>query len=176
MRIRGIESWVRPKENGDLAVTRRWDLVRPHGGPRERPFRPATVVLDREGVVRWFPVSSNFQVRRPGHVLRAVVALWPNEERARILSRLSQRLLRATCQYLRWRRARDSNPQGACAPVDFKSTALPVEASPPSPRKTNTYDTPARFRSTARFSTSKFSRSSALRPDPFTSPSTEARR
>ena len=30
-----------------------------------------------------------------------------------------------------WRRARDSNPQGACAPVDFKSTALPVEASPP---------------------------------------------
>src|SRR3989442_12520640 len=32
-----------------------------------------------------------------------------------------------------WRRARDSNPQGACAPVDFKSTALPVEASPPCP-------------------------------------------
>ena len=34
-----------------------------------------------------------------------------------------------------WRRARDSNPQGACAPVDFKSTALPVEASPPGPER-----------------------------------------
>ncbi len=30
-----------------------------------------------------------------------------------------------------WRRARDSNPQGPRGPVDFKSTALPVEASPP---------------------------------------------
>src|SRR5438874_9948344 len=30
-----------------------------------------------------------------------------------------------------WRRARDSNPHGPCGPVDFKSTALPVEASPP---------------------------------------------
>jgi IstB-like ATP binding protein len=40
-----------------------------------------------------------------------------------------------------WRRARDSNPQGACAPVDFKSTALPVEASPPSPTATRLYCT-----------------------------------
>ena len=30
-----------------------------------------------------------------------------------------------------WRRARDSNPQGPCGPADFKSAALPVEASPP---------------------------------------------
>ena len=34
-----------------------------------------------------------------------------------------------------WRRARDSNPQGACAPVDFKSTALPVRASPPGQKR-----------------------------------------
>src|SRR5215831_2822540 len=34
-----------------------------------------------------------------------------------------------------WRRARDSNPQGPRGPVDFKSTALPVEASPPCPGK-----------------------------------------
>src|SRR5881628_32176 len=31
----------------------------------------------------------------------------------------------------KWRRARDSNPQRACAQADFKSAALPVEASPP---------------------------------------------
>jgi hypothetical protein len=30
-----------------------------------------------------------------------------------------------------WRRAGDSNSHGPCGPVDFKSTALPVEASPP---------------------------------------------
>ena len=41
-------------------------------------------------------------------------------------------------------RARDSNPQGPRGPVDFKSTALPVEASPPGPMTTDTYDTPAR--------------------------------
>ena len=38
-----------------------------------------------------------------------------------------------------WRRARDSNPQGPRGPVDFKSTALPVEASPPYPRTTVAY-------------------------------------
>src|SRR5215813_15505835 len=32
----------------------------------------------------------------------------------------------------KWRRAQDSNLQGPRGPVDFKSTALPVEASPPS--------------------------------------------
>ena len=35
----------------------------------------------------------------------------------------------------KWRRARDSNPQGPRGPVDFKSTALPVEASPPCPEE-----------------------------------------
>jgi peroxiredoxin len=38
--------------------------------------RPATVVLDRDGVVRWFSVGRNFQVRPdPDDVLRAVRAL-----------------------------------------------------------------------------------------------------
>lgn len=32
---------------------------------------------------------------------------------------------------IEWRRAQDSNLQRPCGPVDFKSTALPVEASPP---------------------------------------------
>jgi peroxiredoxin len=61
----------------DLAVTRRWGLVQPRGGPEGQDVpRPATVVLDRNGVVRWFSVSKNFQVRPdPGDVLRAVRAL-----------------------------------------------------------------------------------------------------
>jgi hypothetical protein len=34
------------------------------------------VVIDRDGIVRWFSVSRNFQVRPdPGDVLRAVRAL-----------------------------------------------------------------------------------------------------
>ena len=38
--------------------------------------RPTTVVLDRDGVVRWLWVSDNFQVRPdPNDVLRAVRAL-----------------------------------------------------------------------------------------------------
>jgi peroxiredoxin len=38
--------------------------------------RPATVVIDRDGVVRWFSVSRNFQVRPdPDDVLRAVRTL-----------------------------------------------------------------------------------------------------
>jgi hypothetical protein len=40
MRIRGIESSVRSKENGDLAVTRRWDLVHPYGGPEGQDVPP----------------------------------------------------------------------------------------------------------------------------------------
>ncbi len=61
----------------DLAVTRRWGLVQSRGGPEGQDVpRPATVVLDRDGVVRWFSVSKNFQVRPdPGDVLRAVRAL-----------------------------------------------------------------------------------------------------
>src|SRR5438552_12572894 len=48
----------------DLAVTRRYGLVHAHGGPSgEDVPRPATVVLDRDGVVRWLSLSNNFQVR-----------------------------------------------------------------------------------------------------------------
>jgi peroxiredoxin len=51
--------------------------VHARGGPEgEDVPRPATVVLDRDGVVRWFSVSRNFQVRPdPGDVLRAVRSL-----------------------------------------------------------------------------------------------------
>jgi len=58
----------------DLAVTRRYGLVHARGGPNgEDVPRPATIVLDRDGVVRWYSVSSNFQVRPdPDAVLRAV--------------------------------------------------------------------------------------------------------
>ena len=61
----------------DLAVTRRYGLVHRGGGPDGQDVpRPATVVLDRDGVVRWFSVSRNVQVRPdPGDVLRAVRSL-----------------------------------------------------------------------------------------------------
>ena len=61
----------------DLAVTRRYGLVHAQAGPDGQDVpRPATIVLDRAGVVRWFSVSSNYQVRPdPGDVLRAVRAL-----------------------------------------------------------------------------------------------------
>jgi len=60
----------------DLAVTRRYGLVHAGGGPDGDVPRPATVVLDRDGVVRWFSVSRNVQVRPdPDDVLRAVRAL-----------------------------------------------------------------------------------------------------
>jgi peroxiredoxin len=58
-------------------VARRYGLVHPRGGPNgEDVPRPATVVVDRDGVVRWVAVSNNFQVRPdPAEVLRAVRAL-----------------------------------------------------------------------------------------------------
>ena len=61
----------------DLAVTRRYGLVHAGAGPKGQDVpRPATVVLDRDGVVRWFSVTRNFQVRPdPDDVLRAVRAL-----------------------------------------------------------------------------------------------------
>ncbi len=63
--------------DGDLAVSRRYGLIHPRGGPNgEDVPRPATVVLDRDGVVRWLSLSGNFQVRPdPGDVLRAVRSL-----------------------------------------------------------------------------------------------------
>jgi len=61
----------------DLAVTRRYGLVHARGGQQgEDVPRPTTVVLDRDGVVRWLWVSDNFQVRPdPNDVLRAVRGL-----------------------------------------------------------------------------------------------------
>lgn len=63
----------------DLAVTRRWGLVHAGGGPYGQDVpRPATVVVDRDGIVRWLSVTRNYQVRPdPGEVLRAVRALPP---------------------------------------------------------------------------------------------------
>lgn len=61
----------------DLALARRYGLVHEGGGPEGQDIpRPATVVLDRDGVVRWFSVSRNYQVRPdPDDVLRALEAL-----------------------------------------------------------------------------------------------------
>lgn len=61
----------------DLAVARLYGLVHAGGGPDGQDVpRPATIVLDRDGVVRWFSVSRNYQVRPDPHdVLRAVRAL-----------------------------------------------------------------------------------------------------
>jgi peroxiredoxin len=61
----------------DLAATRRYGLVHAGAGPGGRDVpRPATVVVDRDGIVRWFSVSRNYQVRPdPGDVLRAVRSL-----------------------------------------------------------------------------------------------------
>jgi peroxiredoxin len=60
----------------DLAVTRRYGLVHPRGGRHgEDVPRPATLVLDRDGVVRAYWVADNFQVRPDAaDVLRAVRA------------------------------------------------------------------------------------------------------
>lgn len=61
----------------DLAVARRYGLVHERGGPEGQDVpRPATIVIDRDGIVRWFTVARNYQVRPdPDDVLRAVRAL-----------------------------------------------------------------------------------------------------
>lgn len=73
----GLRLGYRFLADRDLAVTRRWGLVHRGGAPNGQDVpRPATVVLDREGVVRWVLVSRNIQVRPdPGDVLRAVRGL-----------------------------------------------------------------------------------------------------
>ena len=73
----GLHLGYRFLADRDLAVSRRYGLVHPRGGPNgEDVPRPATLVLDRDGLVRWVSVSRNFQVRPdPGDVLRAVRAL-----------------------------------------------------------------------------------------------------
>ena len=61
----GLHLGYRFLADRDLAVARRFGLVHERGGPD-----------GQDGVVRWFSVSRNFQVRQdPGDVLRAVRAL-----------------------------------------------------------------------------------------------------
>jgi len=73
----GLRLGYRFVADRDLAVTRRYGLIHARGGPNGDDVpRPATVVLDRDGVVRWLSLSDNFQERPdPGDVLRAVRAL-----------------------------------------------------------------------------------------------------
>jgi peroxiredoxin len=61
----------------DLAVTRRYGLVHAAGGSQgEDVPLPATVIVDRHGLVRWISVTDNFQVRPdPDSVARVVRGL-----------------------------------------------------------------------------------------------------
>ena len=48
----------------DLTVTRRYGLVHARGGNKGQDVpRPTTVVIDRQGIVRWLARADNFQVR-----------------------------------------------------------------------------------------------------------------
>jgi peroxiredoxin len=73
----GLRLGYRFVSDRDLAVARRYGLVHEKGGHDGQDVpKPATVVLDKAGVVRWFSVTHNFQVRPPaGDVLKAVRAL-----------------------------------------------------------------------------------------------------
>jgi len=70
----GLRLGYRFLADQDLAVTRRYGLVHAGAGPNGRDVpRPTTVVLDRDGVVRWFSISRNYQVRPdPVDVLRVL--------------------------------------------------------------------------------------------------------
>ncbi len=61
----------------DLTVTRRYGLVHARGGNKGQDVpRPTTVVIDRQGIVRWLSLADNIQLRpEPGDVARAVRAL-----------------------------------------------------------------------------------------------------
>ncbi len=61
----------------DLTVTRRYGLVHARGGNKGQDVpRPTTVVIDRQGIVRWLSLADNIQVRpEPGDVTRAVRGL-----------------------------------------------------------------------------------------------------
>lgn len=61
----------------DLAVARRLGLVHAGGGAEKQDVpRPATVLIDKDGVVRWMALADNIQSRPDARdVLRAVRAL-----------------------------------------------------------------------------------------------------
>jgi peroxiredoxin len=61
----------------DLTMTRRYGLVHARGGNKGQDVpRPTTVVIDRQGIVRWLSLADNIQVRpEPGDVSRAVRGL-----------------------------------------------------------------------------------------------------
>jgi peroxiredoxin len=61
----------------DLAVTRRLGLIHAGGGPDGTDVpRPATVVIDRAGIVRWTAFGDSVETRPdPAEVLRAVRTL-----------------------------------------------------------------------------------------------------
>jgi peroxiredoxin len=73
----GLRLGFRLLADPDLAVTRRYGLVHADGGGDGKDVpRPATVVLDRDGVVRWVSITRNVQVRPdPDDVRRALRAL-----------------------------------------------------------------------------------------------------
>ena len=72
-----LEVGYRFLADGDLAVTRRVGLLHPRGGEGGKDIpRPATIVIDRQGVVRWAVLADNVQTRPDARdVLRAVRAL-----------------------------------------------------------------------------------------------------
>ena len=61
----------------DLVVTRRLGLIHRGGGAEGSDVpRPATIVIDRQGIARWTLFADNVQVRPDAReVLRAVRAL-----------------------------------------------------------------------------------------------------
>jgi peroxiredoxin len=73
----GLKLAYRFVADPDLAVVRRYGLVHERGGAEGQDVpRPATVVVDRQGIVRWLSVTRNFQVRpEAADVVRAVRGL-----------------------------------------------------------------------------------------------------
>jgi peroxiredoxin len=70
----GLRLGYRFVSDADLAVTRRYGLIHAGAGPNGTDVpRPATVVLDRDGVVRWFSVTRNYQVRPDPDVIVKIV-------------------------------------------------------------------------------------------------------
>ncbi len=60
----------------DLAVIDRYGLRHSEGIPGQDIARPATFVLDRDGVVRWRDLTDNYRVRpRPDDILRVLDGL-----------------------------------------------------------------------------------------------------